>query len=99
MYVVTANVSYYPTGPLVPSFLYFDTKMGAFEWEDETAEFFSNYQDAWAMADDIIKGRRKIISGVEVKDIEVKGIEFKEVISVKRNKDYGELEMLMKSNT
>ena len=99
MFVVTANVKYYSNGPLVPSFLWFDTKEDDFDWYDEGAEFFPNYQDAWAMADDITKGRKYVGNYPEVKDIEVKGIELKEIISVKRNKDYGELEMLMKSNS
>ena len=79
MFVVTANVSYYPTGPLIPSFLYYNTEVRGFEWDDEAAEFFSNYQDAWAMADDLIKGERKIVSGIEVKDIAVKKVEFASV--------------------
>lgn len=99
MFVITANVKYYSNGPLVPSFLWFDTKEVVFDWYYEGAEFFLNYQDALAVADDITKGRRYIRNYPEVKDIEVKSIEFKEVISVKRNKDYGELEMLIKSNS
>ena len=98
MFVVTANVIYCPDGPSLPSFLYFNESKDNFEWYDEGAEFFS-YQDAWAFVEDLIRGKRKVIGKyIEVKDIEIKGVEFKKVVSVKRNKDYGEMEMLMKSN-
>ena len=100
MFVITANVKYYSNGPLVSSFLWFDTKKDDFDWDDEAAEFFSNYQDAWAMVDDITKGRRNVGDYYpEVKDIEIKGIELKETVSTKRNKDYGEMERLIKSNS
>ena len=97
MYVITANVRYYLNGPLVPSFI--SSSQNKFAWDDESAEFFGSYQDAWAFADDFVDGRISVDnSNFGVEDIEIKGIELKETVSTKRNKDYGEMEMLMKSN-
>ena len=69
MYVVTANVRYRPTGPLTPSFLAFDTAIDEFVWDDESAEFFNNYQEAWEDAQAFTS-----IYYSEVKDVKVKEV-------------------------
>lgn len=74
MYVVTANVRYRPSGPLVPSFLAFDTALDMFVWDDEGAEFFDNYQEAWEDAWAFTS-----IYYSEVKDVKVKEIKILDI--------------------
>ena len=73
MYVITANVRYYSNGPLVPSFI--SSSKNKFAWDDESAEFFDNFEDAWTFADDFVNGRTFVdISNFGVEDVKIKEI-------------------------
>ena len=79
MYVITADVRHDPNSPLVPSFLAFDTALDKAIWDDDRAEFFNSYQNAWMFVDDCVDGRVSCSFCYEVKNIKVKEIKIFDV--------------------
>lgn len=79
MYVITANVRYYSNGPLVPSFLAFDTARNMFVWDDESAEFFGRFQDASAFIDDFSNKRIGWACYFGIEDVKVKEVKILDV--------------------